>query len=148
MNSCSLAVEAQYTLIVTHQHAKPHSHRGHDHKGQKVGDGPIPENPHPFPKVTGILLPLISLWNYPPLQKLTTPYHRASLTSLCLWTVFLPWINLLSLYCGSLLNSFLCKTNNPQLAAIPWTWTWPGMWPSILSCPTLCLIFNFLCLMF
>ena len=50
MNWLSLALEPQYTLTVTHQQAKPHRHRGQDHKGQKVGDGPIPEKPHPFPK--------------------------------------------------------------------------------------------------
>ena len=32
-------------------------------KGQKVGTDPIPGNPHPFPKIAGILLPLISLYN-------------------------------------------------------------------------------------
>ena len=34
-------------------------------KGQKEGSGPIPGNPHPFPKIVGIILPFISLWNYP-----------------------------------------------------------------------------------
>ena len=34
-------------------------------KGQKVGSGPIPGNPHPFPKIVGIILPFINLWNYP-----------------------------------------------------------------------------------
>ena len=34
-------------------------------KGQRVGGGPIPGNPHPFPEIVGIILPLISLWNYP-----------------------------------------------------------------------------------
>ena len=34
-------------------------------KGQKVGSDPIPRNLHPFPKILGIILPLISLWNYP-----------------------------------------------------------------------------------
>ena len=58
--------------IVTHQQAKWHTHRRHDsskanHKGQKVGGGPIPENPNPFPQIVGILPPLISLWNDPPL---------------------------------------------------------------------------------
>ena len=33
-------------------------------KGQKVGGGPIPGKPRPFPKIVGIILPLISLWNY------------------------------------------------------------------------------------
>jgi len=30
-------------------------------KGQKAGGGPIPGNPHLFPEIVGILLPLISL---------------------------------------------------------------------------------------
>ena len=34
-------------------------------KYQNVGTGPIPRNPHPFPKITGIILPHISLWNDP-----------------------------------------------------------------------------------
>ena len=34
-------------------------------KGQEAGSSPIPGNPHPFPKVVGIILPLINLWNYP-----------------------------------------------------------------------------------
>ena len=42
-----------------------HTHSHHDsskvdHKGHKVGDGSIPENPHPFPQITEILLPLIA----------------------------------------------------------------------------------------
>ena len=61
----------------------------------------------------------------------------------CLWSVFLPWPlafqdgphcvyrvcisleNLLSLYYGSLLNSFLCKAKNQHSAGLG-TWTWPG----------------------
>jgi len=34
-------------------------------KGQKVSSGPIPRNPCPFPQTVGIILPLISLGNYP-----------------------------------------------------------------------------------
>ena len=34
-------------------------------KDQKVGNSPIPGNLHPFPNIIGIILPLISLWNYP-----------------------------------------------------------------------------------
>ena len=32
-------------------------------KDQKVADGPIPVNSHPFPEIVGIILPVISLWN-------------------------------------------------------------------------------------
>ena len=42
-----------------------------------------------------------------------------------------PWIpNLLSLYDGSLLNSFLCKAKNPHSAAILGTRLRLGTWPS------------------
>ena len=30
-------------------------------KGQQVGGGPVPGNPHPFPKIAGMFLLLISL---------------------------------------------------------------------------------------
>jgi len=30
-------------------------------KGKKVGSGPIPGNPCPFPKIIGIIFPLIGL---------------------------------------------------------------------------------------
>ena len=38
------------------------------HKDQNVGGGPISGNPHLFPKRAGKLLPLLSLWNDPPLS--------------------------------------------------------------------------------
>ena len=41
-----------------------------------------------------------------------------------------PWINLLSLYYGSLLNSSLREAKNPRLLSVPGTCLWPGMWPS------------------
>ena len=58
--------EPHYT-IVPHQHAKWYTHQclRPTIKGQKVDCGPIPRKPHPFPEITGIILPLISLWNYP-----------------------------------------------------------------------------------
>ena len=43
--------------------------------------------------------------------------------------MFPPWINL-SLYCGSLLNSFLGKAKNPHLATIPGAQMWPRIYPS------------------
>ena len=45
----------------------------------KVGSGPILGNPHSFPQISGTLLPLISLWNYSFLLKLTTSYSGAFL---------------------------------------------------------------------
>ena len=38
---------------------------GGNHKRPKRGGDPVPGNPHPFPKTVGIILSLISLWNYP-----------------------------------------------------------------------------------
>ena len=66
----SLDLEPQYTLTVTYQQAKCHSFRHRDsskanYKDQKVGSSSIPGNICPFPKIVRILLPLISVWNYP-----------------------------------------------------------------------------------
>ena len=44
----------------------------------------------------------------------------------CLQNVYLPQINLLSLYYGLFLNSFLCKAKN----LVPGTHLRPGKWPS------------------
>ena len=62
MNQLPLDLEPQYTFIVTLQQAKWYTHRHHDsskvdHKGKKVGCGPIPVNRLPFPKTDGIILP-------------------------------------------------------------------------------------------
>ena len=73
----------------------------------------------------------------------------SGMAPLCLRSVFFPWplpswvgpnsvyaiclslwISLLSLYYGSLLNSFQCKARNKYLAAVPGTCLSPGMWPS------------------
>ena len=109
-------------------------------KGQKVGSGPIPGNPHPFPKVAAIFFPLISLWNYPPLWKLTTPYPGASLTfrygphSFCgMWfSLNKPSFTLLWLA----LEFFPVRSQEPTLGSHPRdvleTWDM-----TILSCPTL-----------
>ena len=51
-------------------------------KHQGVGGSPNPENLHPFPKRVGIILPLISIWNYPTYTKLTGPHFGATL-ALC-----------------------------------------------------------------
>ena len=47
-------------------------------KGQKVGDDQISGNPCPFPKIVGITLPLISLWNYPAHKNYPPPQTEAS----------------------------------------------------------------------
>ena len=51
-------------------------------KDQGVGGSPNPENLHPFPKMVGIILPLISIRNYPTYTKLTGPHFGATL-ALC-----------------------------------------------------------------
>ena len=65
MSQLPLDLEPQYTLIVTHQlNDTPTGTMTAPRqtiKDQIVGSGPIPGNPHPFPKIAGILLPLISL---------------------------------------------------------------------------------------
>ena len=52
-------------LLVTLHLAKWHTCQCQDsskayHKGQRVGSAPIPGNPHSFPKLAGILLPLLA----------------------------------------------------------------------------------------
>jgi len=96
-------------------------------KGQKVSSGPIPRNPCPFPQTVGIILPLISLGNYPADSNLRRP-------TLYLWSVFFPGLlspsemncilsmkclSLLSLYYGSLLNSFLHGAKDLHWTANP-----------------------------
>ena len=34
-------------------------------KAKNVGGGPAPGDLHPFPQIVGIILPVVSLWNYP-----------------------------------------------------------------------------------
>ena len=50
-----------------------------DHKSQKMGSDPTPGNPPLFHQRAGILLPLIRLWNYLALWKLTTSYPGMAL---------------------------------------------------------------------
>ena len=65
-----LSLKPQYMLYITHQQAKWHSHKARivlrmSIKDQKSRWGPIPGNLCPFPQIAWIILPLISLWNYP-----------------------------------------------------------------------------------
>ena len=109
-------------------------------RGPKVGSGPIPGNPRPFSEI-GIILCLLAYeitqpikTNHPLFQGLSPselahilPVEyvspRAALSSetdsiLPMECVSLS-INLLSLYNGSVLNSFLCKAKDLHLAASP-----------------------------
>ena len=105
-----------------------------------MGGDLIPGNPHPFPRITGILLPLISLWSYPPLQILTVPNPGAPLAfwdgppSVC-GVCFLPDNpSFTSLWLA--LEFFPAGTQEPSLGSYPrdsdvsWDVT-------VLSCPTL-----------
>ena len=59
-----LHLKTRYMFIITHEQIMWHTRSHHDsskvdHKGHKVGGGSIPENPHPFPQITEILLYLL-----------------------------------------------------------------------------------------
>ena len=61
-------MEPHYALIVIHQLNDTSAELPHElwgHKRPKVGGGTNPRNPRPFPQITGIIIPLVSLWNYP-----------------------------------------------------------------------------------
>ena len=78
---------------------KWHTRRHHgsskgDHEGQGVGIGPNSRQSLPLPKISGMLLSLITLWIYPPYKGLAplppgTSCHLRWPT-LCLWGVYLP----------------------------------------------------------
>ena len=83
--------------------------------GQKVSGGPIPGNHWPFPKIIGIILPLISLWNYPAHKKTNHIIFWSCLSWFLRWLTLYLWNALLSknkshfLPITSSLNSFLTK---------------------------------------
>ena len=63
-------------------HAKWHAHKHHDcsrPKGPKSGRWPNFWKPHPSPEIVRIILPLISLWNYPA-HKNSPPHISGPLT--------------------------------------------------------------------
>ena len=51
-------------------------------KDQKVGGGPIPGNPYLFSEIVEIILPLISLWNYPVHKKQPPIFAGLSLSEM------------------------------------------------------------------
>ena len=63
----SLDLEPHYTFVAIHQHMLSDTPTGTitvlrlTIKGQRVGGGPIPGNPRPFPKIFGIIFSLVSL---------------------------------------------------------------------------------------
>ena len=101
-------------------------------KGQKVGCGPTPRNPYPFPKYSEY--PSHSL-----AYEITHPYKNwqlHTLEPLAFWDCphsmkcVSPWINLFPPYYGLFLNSFLPEAKNPSLAAILGTYLRLGTWSS------------------
>ena len=61
-------MEPHYALIVIHQLNDTSAELPHElwgHKRPKVGGGTNPRNPRLFRQITGIIIPLVSLWNYP-----------------------------------------------------------------------------------
>ena len=105
-----------------------------------VSSGLILGNPHIFPKSLEYCSHSLAYVITQHTSKLTVTITCClscllRWPTLCLWNVFPPWINLLSLYYDLLLSSLLWKIKNPHLAASPGTQTWPGMWP--LSCTPL-----------
>ena len=109
-------------------------------KGQKVGCGPTPRNPYPFPKYSEY--PSHSL-----AYEIIHPYKNwqlHTLEPLAFWDCphsmkcVSPWINLFPLYYALFLNSFLPEAKNPSLAAIPGTYLRLGTWSS--SCALLSLL--------
>ena len=120
-----------YTLIVIHElHDTPAGAKIFPRlpiKGQKLGGRPIPGNPHPFPKIVGIILPLISLWNYPAHKNCHTSGPSPPETDRILP---MECVSLLSLYYGSLMISFLCEAKDPHLVPVPGVHLRPGTWSS------------------
>ena len=91
MSQLPLELELQCMLIVvTHPQAKWHAHRHHDsskinHRGTKVGGGPIAGSPYPFSQIAGILLPIIQFSSVQLLSQVrlfATPYTAACQASL------------------------------------------------------------------
>ena len=102
MSQLPLELELQYMLIVvTHPQAKWHAHRHHDsskinHRGTKVGGGPIAGSPYPFSQIAGILLPIIQFSSVQLLSQVrlfATPWTAACQASLSItnsWSLLKP----------------------------------------------------------
>ena len=154
-------LESHYMLIVIHQQklngtpistiTHTHTHQGHqsseaNHQRPKSGWWPSSRKSPPLPQIVGIILPLISLWNYPTIKTHHTIFpghlHLLRWPTLCLWSVFLSYNKPTS--CWSLclsLNSFCSETSrtwaslSPEIrygmsVKRPWVpvliWVWAG----------------------
>ena len=134
-----------------HNHTHTHTHQGHqsseaNHQRPKSGWWPSSRKSPPLPQIVGIILPLISLWNYPTIKTHHTIFpghlHLLRWPTLCLWSVFLSYNKPTS--CWSLclsLNSFCSETSrtwaslSPEIrygmsVKRPWVpvliWVWAG----------------------
>ena len=94
------------------------------HQRPKIGQGPNPWNSSPFTKIVGIMLPLISLWNYP--SHKSWPHHISrplspSAMAHTLWSVSLriKSISYLSLCLSP--NSFSDETQRTWASVSPGT---------------------------
>ena len=128
-----------------------HTHQGHqsseaNHRRPKSGWWPNFRRSPPLPQIVGIILPRISLWNYPTIKAHHTIFpghpHLLRRPTLCLWSVFPSYNRPTS--CLSLclsLNSFCSETSrtwaslNPEIrygisVKRPWVpvpfWVWAG----------------------
>ena len=96
MTQLPLDLEPHFTLIVTHQHAKWHT------------PGTMRSKSSWWP----------NSWNFPPLPKIKTLpstlylFWLSRWPTLSLWSVFPPWINLLSLYNSSWIFSCMKWTTH------------------------------------
>ena len=89
-------------------------------KGQKVDSDPTLRSPFTSAR---IFLQLISIWNYP-VHKSQEPHTPglllpSEMNYVLSMQCMPPWVNLLSRYFYSLLNSYLSEARDPQIAIHP-----------------------------
>ena len=107
--------------------------------GQKVGDGPIPGNPHSFLKTPGYSFHSLAYvishpcknWQSYTLVPLLPSEMAHTLSMECVSFLNKPSLPLL----WFALAFFPARSQKATLGGHPRAWTWPGMWPS--SCTLL-----------
>ena len=83
-------------------------------KDQNGGNGHVSGNSCPFPEIVGIILSLVSVWNYPAHKSITTLYFR-SLSYLLRWRTLCLW---------SVQFSSVHSLSRVQLFATSWITAW------------------------
>ena len=81
-------------------------------KDQNVGNGHVAGNSCPFPEIVGIILSLVSVWNYPAHKSITTLYFR-TLSYLLRWRILCLWSVQFSSFaqsCPTLCDPMDCST--------------------------------------